>query len=317
MMTMAEYKDYYQILGVNRNASDKEIKKAYRKLARQYHPDVNPGDKRAEERFKEINEAYEVLGDTDKRAQYDRLGRQYQEWQRMGGQGSVPWEDVMRQAGFGNVRYETYGEGGGFSDFFDMLFGGLGGFGGTSRSRSRPPKPPIKGMDVEHEVTVTLEEAYRGTTRVVNRGNRQLSVRIPPGARTGTRIRLAGRGQNGYAGGQPGDLYLVVRVQDHPLYQRKGDDLYRTIELDVYQAVLGGEVRVPTLAGDVRLKIPPGTQSGQRFRLAGRGMPRLRQPGQYGDMFVTVQIQVPQNLSKEERQLFEKLAKMRDNGGTT
>lgn len=319
---MAQYQDYYDVLGVDRGASEKELKKAYRKLARQYHPDVNPGDKQSEERFKAINEAYEVLSDADKRAQYDRLGRQYHEWQRMGGQGNVPWEDLMRQAGFngGNVHYEQYGgPSGGFSDFFDMLFGGLGGFGssggsrGTSRGRTRAStRAPIHGRDIEHEVTITLEEAYRGTERILNRGDKQLTVRIPPGAKTGTRVRVSGKGEGGYDGGQPGNLYLSVRVADHPQYERQDDDLYREIEVDVYTAVLGGELRVPTLAGDVRLKIPPGTQSGQKFRLAGRGMPRLR-GGSKGDMYVVVQIQVPKDLSEEERKLYERLAALRAN----
>ncbi len=311
---MADYKDYYQVLGVDRSASDKELKKAYRKLARQYHPDVNPGDKGAEERFKSINEAYEVLSDADKRAQYDRLGRQYQEWQRMGGQGSVPWDDLMHQAGFnGGFSYDQYGgPTGGFSDFFDMLFGGLGGFGGSSgRNRTRAStKAPIQGRDVEREVTITLAEAYQGTDRIINRGGKQLTVHIPPGARTGTRVRVSGKGENGYAGGQPGDLYLSVKVSDHPQYERQDDDLIREVEVDVYTAVLGGEMRVPTMAGDVRLKIPPGTQSGQKFRLAGRGMPQLRSDS-HGDMYVIVQIQVPKDLSSEERQLYEKLASMR------
>jgi curved DNA-binding protein len=310
VVKMSEYRDYYQVLGVKRGAGEKEIKKAYRKLARQFHPDLNPGDKQSEERFKEINEAYEVLSDADKRAQYDRLGRQYQEWQSMGGQGHVPWEDLMHQAGMGDIRYQAYGDaGGGFSDFFDMLFGGLGGNAG--RSRSRPPKAPIRGRDEGQEITITLEEAYSGTRRVLNRDGKQLTVHIPPGAKDGTRVRVSGKGEKGHAGGQPGDLYLVVRVQEHPEYQRKEDDLHRDFELDVYRAVLGGEVRVPTLAGDVRLKIPPGTQSGQKFRLAGRGMPLLHNPDEHGDLYISVLIQVPKNLSKEERQLFEKLAALR------
>ncbi len=319
---MTDYKDYYKILGVSRDASEKEIKRAYRKLARKYHPDVNPGDKKAEERFKAINEAYEVLSDKEKRAQYDQLGSQYQQWQRMGGQGNVPWEDLMRQAGFGgtgggNVRYEFHtggGDAGGFSDFFEMLFGGLGGFGGTTQTRTRPRtrrRTPIRGQDLEHEVTISLEEAYHGTTRVFDYNGKRLTVHIPPGAKTGTRVRLSGKGGEGYAGGEAGDLYLKVQVADHPVYERKGDDLYRDFTIDLYTAVLGGEVRIPTLGGDVRLKIPPGTQSGQKFRLAGRGMPHLRNPEKHGDLYVRVLIGVPKDLTPEERQLFEKLAAMR------
>ena len=307
-MATTGYKDYYDVLGVSRSASDKDIKKAYRKLARQFHPDVNPGDKAAEERFKEINEAYEVLGDSKKRARYDQLGSQYQQWQHMGGQGSVPWDDLLRQAGMGNAqgpRVEYSGDmNGGFSDFFDMLFGG----GRTRQSRAQ--RAPIKGRDLEHEVSISLEEAYSGTERRLNVDGKRFTVKIPAGARTGTRVRLSGKGDTGYAGGQPGDLYLVVNVMDDPRYERKDDDLYGQVPVDVYTAVLGGEVTVTTLDGSVRLKIPAGTQSGQKFRLAGKGLPRLRQPQKHGDLYVTVMIQVPGELSEEERQLFQKLASM-------
>ncbi len=313
---MAEYKDYYRILGVNRDADGKEIKKAYRKLARQHHPDVNPGDKKAEERFKEINEAYEVLSDPEKRARYDQLGSQYQQWQRTGGQGNIPWEDLLRQAGFGpmgGVEYREYPGGagvGGFSDFFEMMFGGLGGTT-SRRGEPRVRQAPRNGRDIDFEVTITLEEAFHGVTRVLDRAGQKLSVRIPPGAKTGTRIRLGGKGEEGYAGGQPGDLFLVVKVQDDPNYERRGDDLYRDIYIDLYTAVLGGEVRVPTLGGDVRLRIPPGTSSGKTFRLAGRGMPILRSPNRYGDLYARVLVRVPERLTDEERALFERLAGLR------
>jgi curved DNA-binding protein len=304
---MTSYKDYYETLGVSRDASEKDIKKAYRKLARQLHPDVNPGDKKAEERFKDINEAYEVLSDKEKRAQYDRLGSQYQQWQRTGGQGNVPWEDLMRQAGGASAQYDF----GGGDSFFDILntFFGMGGRG--RQQQQTQTRAPIRGRDVEQEVTISLEEAYHGATRAFNRNGRRLSVNIPPGARTGTRVRLSGKGESGYAGGQPGDLFLVVSVQDGPQYERRDDDLYRDVMVDVYTAVLGGEVNVPTMSGSVRLKIPPGTQSGQRFRLSGRGMPRLREKDAHGDLYVRVLIQVPRNLSEDERQLFQRLADMR------
>jgi len=308
-MATTGYKDYYDVLGVKRGASDKDIKKAYRKLARQFHPDVNPGDKSAEDRFKEINEAYEVLGDSEKRARYDQLGSQYQEWQHMGGQGSVPWEDLMRQAGVNSqgARVEYAGDmNGGFSDFFDMLFGSA-----RPRQQTRSQRAPIKGRDLEHDVAISLAEAYSGTERRLNIDGKRITVKIPAGARTGTRVRLSGKGNQGYAGGQPGDLYLVVSVMDDPRYERKEDDLYGQLPVDLYTAVLGGEVTVPTLESSVRLKIPAGTQSGQKFRLAGKGMPRLRQPQQHGDLYVTVMVQVPDTLSDEERELFNKLAALR------
>lgn len=309
---MTGYKNYYDVLGVNRGADSKEIKKAYRKLARQYHPDLNPGDKASEERFKEINEAYEVLNDEDKRAQYDRLGSQYQQWQQMGGQGSVPWEDLMRQSGGGNVHYDFSNMGGmggstgGFSDFFEMLFGA--GMGGRPGSRTRGAGPAAKGRDVEHEVSVTLEEAYSGTTRILNRPGERLTVRIPPGASTGTKVRLSGKGEASRSGGRPGDVFLLVRVEDHEDYERKGDDLYRDVKVDLFAAALGGVVDVPTLGGNVRLKVQAGTQSGQMIRLSGRGMPNLRKPQTHGDLYVRVLVQVPKNLSEEEHALFEQLA---------
>ncbi|NPV65814.1 MAG: J domain-containing protein [Anaerolineae bacterium] len=309
---MTTYKDYYSVLGVSRDATQKDIKRAYRKLARQYHPDVNPGDKKAEERFKEINEAYEVLSDEEKRRQYDQLGAQYQQWQRMGGQGNVPWEDLIRQAGGGSIHYEFDGA----ESFFDILNsffgGGLGGrTGQQSRARGTAQGAMMKGRDIEQEITISLEEAYHGTRRDFNRAGRRLSVNIPPGARTGTRVRVSGKGESGYNGGPPGDLYLVVNVQEHPTFKRDGDDLLVELPVDLYTAVLGGEVEVPTLGGKVRLKVPPGTQSGQKFRLAGRGMPRLGASREHGDLYVRILVQVPRSLTREEQELFERLAAMR------
>ncbi|MBN2470098.1 MAG: J domain-containing protein, partial [Anaerolineae bacterium] len=255
---MTNYKDYYNVLGVGRSADQKEIKRAYRKLARQYHPDVNPGDKAAEDRFKNINEAYEVLGDEEKRKQYDRLGSQYQQWQQTGGQGSVPWEDLFRQAGGQqNVQYDFNGADS-FADILNAFFSG--GMGGMRGGRQKPRQAAgMRGRDIEQEVRISLQEAYHGTRRDFNRNGRRLSVAIPAGAKTGSRVRVASKGESGYNGGPPGDLYLVVTVADDPTYERSGDDLTREWPLDLYTAVLGGEVEVPTLAGNVRLKVPPGT----------------------------------------------------------
>lgn len=306
---MTNYKDYYDALGVSRDADQKAIKRAYRKLARQYHPDVNPGDKKAEERFKDINEAYEVLGDEEKRKQYDRLGSQYQQWQQMGGQGNVPWDDLFRQAGGGtNAQYEFSG-GDSFFDILNAFFGG--GMGGTrTQTRTRQPMS-TRGRDIEQPVKITLQEAYHGTRRDFNRSGRRLSVSIPPGARTGSRVRVSGKGESGYNGGPPGDLYLVVTLQDDPTYERDGDNLVREWPLDLYTAVLGGEVEVPTLGGNVRLKVPSGTQSGQKFRLTGRGMPRLGKPQEHGDLFVRMLVQVPKDLDEDEIALFEQLSRLR------
>jgi len=305
-----EYKDYYKILGVDRNASDKEIKQAYRRLARQYHPDVNksPG---AEERFKEINEAYQVLSDPGKRRKYDQLGDSWHRWQQQGAPGGFDWSQWVTGFPRGGVRVE-YGDlgdlfgrsGSSFSDFFESIFGGMGGPRTTQRMRMR-------GQDYEQTVEITLEEAYHGTTRILQRDGQRLEVKIPPGVKAGSRVRVAGQGGPGVGGGPHGDLYLRIKVLPHPDFERKGDDLYRDVDVDLYTAVLGGEVRVPTLDGEVMLTIPPGTSGGRVFRLRGKGMPRLRNPQRHGDMYVTVRIQIPRDLTARERDLFRQLAGMR------
>ncbi len=321
-----EYKDYYKILGVDKNASQKDIKKAFRKLARDYHPDVNPGDKRAEEKFKEINEAHEVLSDPEKRARYDQLGANYSVWQQMGGQpGGFNWSEWAAGArgAPGNVRVEyrnlddLFGDqdvGGGnvFSDFFNTIFGGMGSR--ASESRRRPFRAQ-HGRDLEQPITITLEEAYHGATRTLQVSGRRLEVKIPKGAKTGTRVRLSGFGETGQGGGRAGDLYLVVEVRPHEVYERDGDDLHMTLPVDLFTAVLGGEAPVQTLSGEVMLKVAPGTSSGQKIRLQGKGMPRLNQPGQYGDLYARVEVRVPRHLSARERELFEELARLRKGRG--
>ncbi len=297
-----EYKDYYKILGVERGADEKTIKRAYRRLAVQFHPDKNPGDKRAEERFKEINEAYEVLGDSTKRAKYDQLGASYEAWQRGGAPGGFDWSQWTGGAP-GGVRVEM-GDleglfGGGFSDFFQAIFAEMAG---ASAARSR-------GRDLETHVRISLEEAFHGTRRQVRRDGRVLEVKIPAGARSGTRVRVAGQGES--TRGSSGDLYLVIDVADDPRFSRDGDDLQAEFEVDLYTAVLGGEAHVPTPAGPVVLKIPAGSQPGQTFRLKGRGMPGLRKPAQKGDLYAKLKLVVPHGLSAQERKLFEQLAALR------
>ena len=321
-----EYPDYYAILGVDRNASASEIKKAYRKLARKYHPDVNPGNKEAEDKFKAINEAYEVLSDEEKRRKYDMLGQQYQQWQRMGGQpGGFDWAEwASGGAPGGGVHYEFVGGTGAddaFSDFFRMIFGGMGmdgfpGMGGARAGRrSYARQRPARGRDLEVDTHISLEEAYHGTTRTIQVGQKRLQVKIPRGAHTGTRVRLRGKGQQGFAGGTAGDLYVNVTVDEHPLFRREGDDLHLELKVPLYAAVLGGEVRVPTLDKPVTLRINPGTQSGRIIRLRGKGMPKLHQQESYGDLYAHVLVQVPTHLSKEERQLFEQLRALRPEMG--
>jgi len=315
-----EYKDYYKILGVSKNATEKEIKQAFRKLARQYHPDMNPNNPQAEARFKEINEAYEVLSDPEKRKKYDQLGADWVRWQQAGGQpGDFDWS---RWTTWGtgaqgpNVRYATaddlrdlFGDSSPFSDFFSQIFGGMG----TGRTRTEGfgfRTRPQRGQDYEQDVEITLEEAFHGTTRTLQRDGERLDVKIPRGADTGTRVRIAGKGAPGVAGGPAGDIYLRVKVLPHPRFERKGDDLYTTVPVDLYTAVLGGEVRVPTLEGDVLLKVPPATQNGRVFRLRGKGMPLLRKPDERGDLLAKVEVQLPTRLTAEQRRLFEELRRL-------
>ena len=326
-----EYKDYYEILGVDKNASQAEIKKAYRKLARQYHPDVNPGDSSAEEQFKNINEAYEVLSDPEKREKYDRFGSQWQQFERAGGQAQdFDWGQWSAQqpgggrAGYRSVSPEEFeqmfgGRGaGGFSDFFETLFGGgagrRGGFRTTDFGGQQYQPRPQQGRDIEHEVEITLEEAFHGTTRSLQyEGGRQIRARIPRGVSTGSRVRLSGQGQPGAAGGAAGDLYLVVDVLPDETFDRDGDDLRVTVPVDLYTALLGGSVAVPTIDRQVKLTIPPETDNGKAFRLSGLGMPRLRNPEERGDLYAIVSVQLPDNLSEREEELFRELRELRHN----
>lgn len=310
-----EYKDYYKILGVDKTATQQDIKKAYRRLARKYHPDVNPGNKSAEARFKEINEAYEVLSDPEKRKKYDELGASWQQWQNMGGDPrGFDWSQwfaggAQPRSGRVHVEYADLNDlfgGGGFSDFFRSIFGDIGGYTAyEQRPRSR------RGQDLEQHVEITLEEAYSGTKRILQIDNRRLEVKIPAGVDTGSTVRISGEGEPGMGGGPRGNIYLRISVLPHNTFERKGDDLYCTIPVDLYTAMLGGEIAVPTLKGQVMLKIPPETQNGKRFRLKGLGMPSLQNPKVTGDLYVEVRVTLPQALSKREKELFMQLASLR------
>ena len=329
-----EFKDYYATLGVSKTASDKELKQAYRKLARKYHPDVNPGDKSAESRFKEINEAYEVLGDPEKRRKYDELGanwRMYEQAQEQGqpfpggfgGVGGGPGEGgtwTINMGGPGGYRtmtedemHEMFGNEDPFSDFFRTFFGG--GAAGEARGRQARAPRSQKGRDIEHEVELTLEEAYHGTMRRISikqSGHaRSIDVRIPPGVKDGSRVRAAGEGETGANGGAAGDLFLRVRIKPHPVFERKGDDLYAKVPVPVTTAVLGGEAQVPTITGSLRLKVPETTQPGQIFRLKGHGMPLASKPDARGDLYATIDVQLPRALTKDQRQAWEQLQKVR------
>ncbi len=317
-----EYKDYYKILGVPKNATEKEIKAAYRKAARKHHPDVNKGDPRSEARFKEINEANEVLSDPEKRKRYDALGPDWQSQFRTGAGGGRPGSRG------GTVEVDFGDDAGGFSDFFRTIFGGGGGFGGgreggfgggfrTSSGGGfeeifgRAAREPV-GQDVEGTADLTLEEVARGTTRTVKVGEgasaRTVEVRIPAGVREGSRVRAAGEG-GGAPDGPRGDLYLRVRTRPHPQFERKGDDLETKVSVPLTTAVLGGEVQVPTLEGPVGIRVPPGSPTGRTFRLRGKGLPRLDAPGR-GDILANLNVDLPRDLTPREKEIFEELKRL-------
>ena len=292
--------NYYELLGVARDATEKDIRQAYRKLARQYHPDVNPGDPGAEEKFKQINEAHGVLSDTDKRRKYDKYGERWmhadeleQAEARGAGRGGFHFYGNGEPGNFGGVDFDLGGFGG--DGLFDRLFNN---FGSDRPSHRQPP--------AQYQVDITLSEAAEGATRMVNLPDgRRLEVKIPAGVDTGSRVHIP-------AGGGDGDFYLSVTVIDHPRFERKGRDLYSEVEVPVEDMVLGAEVTVPTLAGKVALTVPPGTQNGRRFRLSGQGMPELNKSGSKGSLYATVRAVLPSAPGPEEQELFRKLKELRD-----
>src|SRR6266850_2601728 len=311
-----QFRDYYETLGVPKTATEDEIRTAFRKLARKYHPDVAKDKKAAEEKFKQINEAYEVLSDPEKRKKYDQLGA---DWNQPGGFQPPPQWGGQPGGGFyksggdgGGIQFEFGGTG--FSDFFEAFFGGgrgrsaFGGFGGREATVER-------GADVEADILVTLEEALHGSTRTVSlrrAGSHKVEnyqVKIPRGVHEGQRIRLAGQGEAGARGGKSGDLFLRVRLARHPDFTVEGSDLIHEVKIAPWQAVLGSDLQVPTLEGNVRLKLPAGTQPGQRFRLRGHGLPTAAETR--GDLFVVPQIQIPKKLTDREREIWQELAQIR------
>jgi len=307
-----EYKDYYKILGVDRKASQDEIKKTFRKLAMKYHPDQNKDNKQAEEKFKEINEAYEVLSDPKKRERYDQLGSSYAQWQQRGGNpGNFNWNEWVNSQGAQGNQGDFEDIFGGFSDFFSAIFGGMPVSGRTQyRQATRPGARQVQRQpaNFEQKVQITLEERDSGTQRILQIEDRRIEVKIPAGAKNGTKVRVAGAGPaSGY--GQKSDIYLVIEVLPHTKYTLDGSDLTTEVKVDLFTAVLGGTVTVNTLSGNVSLTIPPGTQPGQKFRLAGRGMPELKSPKTLGNLYVQVKVEIPKKLTDEQKRLFEDLRK--------
>lgn len=322
-----DFKDYYAILGVAKDAEDKVIKKAYQKLAKQYHPDVNPNNKQAEEKFKEISEAYQAISDPEKRRKYDELKENYEVWKKRGGNasgnGDFDWNrwqarpdegtqgrtmspeefaGIFGDRGFGGRGSSGAGD---FSDFFSTIFGGEDTLG---QPRGRRAARAQAGRDLELEVSVTLEEAYHGTTRLIDTDEKRIQAKIPKGVRTGSKVRLTGQGGAGFGGGTSGDLYLLITVEMNSSFLREGDDLSTEVPVDFYTAVLGGEVSVKTLNGEVLIKIPSKIQSKAKLRLKGKGMPRLEYPSQAGDLYAQILIVLPNHIDAEEINSLQLLA---------
>jgi curved DNA-binding protein len=316
-----EFKDYYQTLGVPPEADAKAIQKAFRQLARKVHPDVNPGNKDAEEKFKTINEAYQVLSDVEQRKKYDQLRAQYQQWQQTGGsQQDFDWQNwSASQAGSpradtgtkpqhdqgGRVQYasaedmeDMFGSDSPYSDFFTSIFG-QARTGGKSRGRGAPSSPR-RGRDVEYELDLTLQEAFQGAERLLEMDGHRIKAGIPAGVRTGSRVRLAGQGEPGQNGAPPGDLYLIVHILPDETFERAGDDLHMDVPVDLFTAIAGGEIRIPSLERPLILTIPPRTNAGRSFRLRGKGMPHLGDPKTRGDLFAMVKLVLPEPLSDQE-----------------
>ncbi|HWA06379.1 MAG TPA: J domain-containing protein [Ignavibacteria bacterium] len=317
-----DYKDYYKVLGVSKTASQDEIKKAFRKLAMKYHPDKNSGDKTAEAKFKEVNEAHEVIGDPEKRRKYDELGSNWNAYQQGGqtGGGGFDWGKYQQQYGgqggqtystnFGDFSGAFGGGGGGFSDFFEAFFGGAGS-GFTDGKQRGGKRQQLKGDDMQAELPIRLEDAYNGAETIFEVGGQKIKLKIKKGAYDGQTLKLAGKGYPGHNNGPNGDLLLTLKLQKHPLYNRIDDDLYMDLPLDIFTAVLGGKLDVTTLKGKIKITIPPETSNGKTLRLGGLGMPKYGKDSQHGDLFVKIDLQTPKDLTPDEKKLFEQLRDLR------
>ncbi len=301
-----EFIDYYKVLGVDKNASTDDIKKAYRKLARQYHPDLNPNDKEAHKRFQQINEANEVLSDPEKRKKYDQYGKDWKHAEEFEKAKQQQRQYAGRSGGpsFGGQTFSGDFEGGDFSEFFESLFGGMG-----TRGRRRETK--FKGQDYHAELRLSLREAYTTHQRTLTIDGRNVRITIPAGIEDGQKIRLKGYGAPGVNGGPAGDLYISFQIEDDPHLKRSGNDLHTTATIDLYTAILGGETTINTLNGKLKLKVPPGTQNDAKVRVKGKGFPVYKQEGQFGDLYITYKVKIPTHLTEKEKELFTELSKLR------
>jgi len=300
------YIDYYKVLGVDKTASQDDIKKAYRKLARKYHPDLNPDDKEANKMFQQINEANEALSDTDKRKKYDEYGENWKHADQMKGQGSGnPFGGGGRSGGFGGGFSGGSGSfgGGDFSDFFESMFGG----GGSRQSRN---SARFKGQDLQTELRISFRDAAETHKQTITVNGKSLRITIPAGIASAQVIKLKGQGGEGVNGGPNGDLFITITVAEDPMFKRLGDDLYETKQIDLYTAVLGGEVTIDTLSGKVKLKVPAGTQNDTKIRLKGKGFPVYKKEGEVGNLFVTYTIKTPTNLNEKQLALFKELQEL-------
>lgn len=294
--------DYYKILEVDKKATEAEIKKAYRKLARKYHPDLNPNNKEAEKKFKEINEANEVLSHAENRKKYDEYGENWQhaeEFEKSKRQ-QQQYQTGGQQGGFGG-----FGGGGDYSDFFESMFGGRASRGGPGRST------PYKGQDFNAELHLDLKEVYTTHKRTLTINGKNIRLTIPAGVENGQIIKITGHGGEGAGGGPKGDLYITFSIENHTDFKRDKDNLYENVDLDLYTAILGGEITVNTFDGKVKLKVAPGTQNGTKVKLKDKGFPVYKKEGQFGDLYITYQIKIPQNLTEKEKELFTELSKLR------
>lgn len=310
-----EFIDYYKILGLDKSASQNDIKKAYRKLARKYHPDLNPNDTEAQKKFQQINEAHEVLIDPEKRKKYDQYGKDWQHAEEFERARSQQGQQQQYGGGFGGRTSGGFGgfggsagfEEGDFSDFFESMFGGAAG-GGRSRSTG------FRGQDLSAELQLNLTDVYRTHKQTLTINGKNIRLTIPAGVENGQTIRIKGHGAPGMNGGPKGDLLITFNIKNDTAFKRDGADLYKEKELDIFTAALGGEITVDTLDGKVKLKVKPETQTGTKVKLKGKGFPKYKKEGQFGDLYITYQLKLPTNLSQREKELLKELQKLRNNG---